>query len=1091
MWTTDDISKMISIYQGRSPLTSYEEHIETISKGKLKSALFLGETVHGLFALPMIVENGSDSLQKILGPRLMEGPPPNSVDANVDGSIVRRPQLPRKVPISMTTYKTGDGEYLLLGFHKYPQLVMKYTLDVTDPTNLPNYLNPYPYLEYQTDDNNPFPRKCVGRNCGRKSKKQKLLPERKYLPQIGQEIQDDDWSYISAILEYCEEYPAFTISCSIAVIAILFTIVYMMGRSSATYSIPSRESSHITQRSRANSTEQSKKSLSQRFFGTQSKSTSKSFKEEEERLDESLSDGWRQIGKIQYNTNEVLGNGCEGTIVYRGRFDGREAAVKRVITEIVSFVDREIDLLRQSDSHPNVIRYFCSESNEVFRFIALELCDCSLRDYVTKQDAQRKYSDTPKVNIMKQATEGLAYLHQNSIVHRDIKPENILLTRDSRGKTKVLISDFGLCKQIRAGHASISRMSGLAGTDGWIAPEAYNDGASITCLADVFSLGCLYFYILTEGKHPFGEKTTRQGNIIRGEYNLTPLLQKNTSFNIAALNAIENMIQTSVRKRPKLMVVLSHPMFWTNEKILQFFMDVSDRIEPKTEEGSEVVQRLENFGTRVTRNFISAIDDLLKADLKQRRSYRGESIRDLLRALRNKKHHYHEIPPELDTYCMEMETKETINSGRMSSHSRSEKRASISHVLEEASSVILNQEDSISLHNLVGMPTSKQGKTNDRHFYSQFNEDSFISERRSTPGVFGRGGVALPPRAELNDLLKDGERIKVMCLTWNINGKSISSISSINDLFQKISPRERPDVFAVALQELPSTTLRFHRDMVQGIQEGIENTHQTFCWVRQWSQLLIVFIKKHLCLYTSRPEYQFVASSKLAKPFKTKGAIGICFRILQASFVFISCHFSHGSLKNRLLDYTKASKAFNFRNTLRPNSSVREEHSIFNANAVFWFGDLNFRLAERLNADEVGQKYGKQVFVHRQDFDELLTVDELKQCMEDGLIFNGFKEAGITFPPSYKFITSTQNYSKHRIPSYTDRILYFSVRSEDIQPVRYDIVWPITVSDHKSIYGIYMVKVVSGPLTPLPTDSLEIFHPGDYSNSGNEDETKE
>lgn len=100
-----------------------------------------------------------------------------------------------------------------------------------------------------------------------------------------------------------------------------------------------------------------------------------------------------------------------------------------------------------------------------------------------------------------------------------------------------------------------------------------------------------------------------------------------------------------------------------------------------------------------------------------------------------------------------------------------------------------------------------QGKTNDSHFYSQFNEDSFIREHRSTPGVFGKGGVALPPRAELSDLLKDGERIKVMCITWNINGKSISSTASIHELFQKLSPQERPDVFAVALQELPSTTL--------------------------------------------------------------------------------------------------------------------------------------------------------------------------------------------------------------------------------------------------------------------------------------------
>ena len=138
-----------------------------------------------------------------------------------------------------------------------------------------------------------------------------------------------------------------------------------------------------------------------------------------------------------------------------------------------------------------------------------------------------------------------------------------------------------------------------------------------------------------------------KGTIARGHALPTHLTQNDTSFNIAALNLIENMIQEKPKTRPRLAVGLSHPMFWTNEKILQFFMDVSDRIEPKTEEGSDVVERLERFGTRVTKNFISVIDDLLKADLKQRRSYKGDSIRDLLRALRNKKHHYHEIPLEV------------------------------------------------------------------------------------------------------------------------------------------------------------------------------------------------------------------------------------------------------------------------------------------------------------------------------------------------------------------------------------------------------------------------------------------------------------
>ena len=74
---------------------------------------------------------------------------------------------------------------------------------------------------------------------------------------------------------------------------------------------------------------------------------------------------------------------------------------------------------------------------------------------------------------------------------------------------------------------------------------------------------------------------------------------------------------------------------------------------------------------------------------------------------------------------------------------------------------------------------------------------------------------------------------------------------------------------------------------------------------------------------------------------------------------------------------------------------------------------------------------------------------------------------------------------------FQDRILYFCTRSDDVQSICYDIVWPITVSDHKAIFGIYMVKVVNGPLTPLPVDSLQIVYPGNNDNSGDEEETKE
>lgn len=67
-----------------------------------------------------------------------------------------------------------------------------------------------------------------------------------------------------------------------------------------------------------------------------------------------------------------------------------------------------------------------------------------------------------------------------------------------------MISDFGLCKKLKIGRMSFSRRSGVAGTEGWIAPEMMNEEAvgRTTCAVDIFSLGLVYFYVLSKGNQP-------------------------------------------------------------------------------------------------------------------------------------------------------------------------------------------------------------------------------------------------------------------------------------------------------------------------------------------------------------------------------------------------------------------------------------------------------------------------------------------------------------------------------------------------------------------------------------------------------------
>ena len=135
----------------------------------------------------------------------------------------------------------------------------------------------------------------------------------------------------------------------------------------------------------------------------------------------------------------------------------------------------------------------------------------------------------PDETVLYQITCGLNYIHSIPLVHRDIKPVNILI---SSNPVIIKISDFGLSKP--TSDRGTYTVSEIQGTINWIAPECFTsqntEGKRGSVKSDIFSTGCVFFYFVTRGIHPFGEDLFIMTNIrLNNPVNLTSetILKKN------------------------------------------------------------------------------------------------------------------------------------------------------------------------------------------------------------------------------------------------------------------------------------------------------------------------------------------------------------------------------------------------------------------------------------------------------------------------------------------------------------------------------------------------------------------------------------
>ncbi len=152
--------------------------------------------------------------------------------------------------------------------------------------------------------------------------------------------------------------------------------------------------------------------------------------------------------------------------------------------------------------HPNIVTAYDAGECEGVHYLVME--------YVDGKDlaaVARQYGTVPidrAVDWIIQAARGLEYAHRQGIIHRDVKLANLLLDRE--GTVKVL--DMGLARMIGSADSmdQITSDHEVMGTYGYMAPEQAEDARRVDHRADVYSLGCSLYRLVT-GKAIYQRET--------------------------------------------------------------------------------------------------------------------------------------------------------------------------------------------------------------------------------------------------------------------------------------------------------------------------------------------------------------------------------------------------------------------------------------------------------------------------------------------------------------------------------------------------------------------------------------------------------
>lgn len=155
--------------------------------------------------------------------------------------------------------------------------------------------------------------------------------------------------------------------------------------------------------------------------------------------------------------------------------------------------------------HSNIVKAYDIDNHEGQHYLVMEYIEGRDLQNIVKQEGPLPLEVA--CNYIAQAADGFQYAHDNGLIHRDVKPANLLV--DNTGVVKILDLGLALLADETRSSLTVAHNENVLGTADYLSPEQAMNSHKVDSRADIYSLGCTLYYVLT-GHAPFTDGSLAQ-----------------------------------------------------------------------------------------------------------------------------------------------------------------------------------------------------------------------------------------------------------------------------------------------------------------------------------------------------------------------------------------------------------------------------------------------------------------------------------------------------------------------------------------------------------------------------------------------------